>query len=325
MTPQQDDRIGVTRDEPEFEPIAARPAKKPWGRHLAIMLVLIVGGAAGWHYLGAQIGPNSRKSVPVIRADVAPVKIKPADPGGLDIPDRDKLVYDRLNGEGAGTDVETLLPPPEEPMEMPPENTPDEDATGSQTADDTAQTEAPDAAPDSAPASTENTDSGTPQAPVSLEPSTIMQAPQQETARTGQGDEAPPPPPPPPPVPVEAVETQELGAPPPPETASGTAPAIAPTTQTAAAGTAATTGSFRIQLAALRTHAGAEAEWDRLRKAHPDILGPFNLFVVMVDKGGDGIYYRLQAGHMASRASAKAACDVLAKRKVACLVKAVEK
>ncbi len=311
MTPNQDDRIGVPKDELEFEPVETRPPKRHWGRWLAGLVILIVGVGAGWHYLGDQIGLGQQQNVPVVRAEVSPVKIKPADPGGLDVPDRDKLVYDRLNGEGAGTDVESLLPPPEEPMEMPvatemPEVPENIDLTTMESVGDV---------PLATPALAEQVVDA--QAPVALEPSTV-------TNTTSSAPEAPPPPP----VPVEAVEAAELVAPPEPvvpTTAPEPDPAIAPASQPAAppAATvvASATGQYRIQLAALRTHGSAESEWKRLKSAHPDILGPLTLFVVMVDLGGDqGIYYRLRAGNLGTKEAAKAVCDSLAARNVACLV-----
>jgi hypothetical protein len=52
--------------------------------------------------------------VPLIRADQRPIKIKPDNPGGMEIPDRDRLIYTQKR---AG--VEHLLPPPEKPMPRP--------------------------------------------------------------------------------------------------------------------------------------------------------------------------------------------------------------
>jgi cell division septation protein DedD len=294
MTPNHDDRIGVPKDELEFEAVEVAAPKRNWGRWLAFLIVLIVGAGAGWYYLGDQIGLGQQEGVPVVRADISPVKIKPADPGGLEVPDRDKLVYDRLNGEGASTEVESLLPPPEEPMEMP------------------VSTETEAIAPTTLEPLVETT-TATPeiQAPVALEPSTVPES-------SSSAPEAPPPPP----VPVETVEAAELTAPPTPDPTPTVAPTPTPTvatTPTVAAASA--TGQFRIQLAALRTHGSAESEWKRLKNAHPGILGPLTLFVVKVDLGGDqGIYYRLRAGDLGTKEAAKAVCDKLAARNVACLV-----
>lgn len=68
---------------------------------------------------------------PLIRAPEGPLKIKPEDPGGMVVPDRDKLVYKRIKGEEPGTTVH-LRPGPELPIKRPepePVKKPDADAT----------------------------------------------------------------------------------------------------------------------------------------------------------------------------------------------------
>ena len=81
---------------------------------LAVM-VLFAGGlwlayVAGTRHAGGAAGAD----VPLIRADTRPDKVKPDKPGGLQIPDRNMLVY----GEDRNM-VEHLLPPPEQPMPRP--------------------------------------------------------------------------------------------------------------------------------------------------------------------------------------------------------------
>ena len=56
---------------------------------------------------------------PLIRADLSPVRVPPEDPGGMEIPNQDRLVlHDRGDPESAGalTVVGELMPPPEEPL-----------------------------------------------------------------------------------------------------------------------------------------------------------------------------------------------------------------
>ncbi len=54
--------------------------------------------------------------LPTFEAPEGPDRVKPDDPGGLNVPHRDKLVYDRITGEHKPR-VEHLLPEPEQPME----------------------------------------------------------------------------------------------------------------------------------------------------------------------------------------------------------------
>jgi cell division septation protein DedD len=54
--------------------------------------------------------------VPVIQADQGTTKTRPQQPGGMAIPDQDKLVYNQGKGP---PQVEKLLPPPEIPLPRP--------------------------------------------------------------------------------------------------------------------------------------------------------------------------------------------------------------
>ncbi len=77
---------------------------------------------------------------------------------------------------------------------------------------------------------------------------------------------------------------------------------------------------FRIQLAALRSSDEATQTWDRLKRAHPGVLGGLKASVVRIDLGDKGTFYRLQAGPLADRAAAADACTKLASERSACLV-----
>jgi len=90
-------------------------------RLLATVLALFVMGSFGgglWfayvHEKGHAGGDAAGGDVPLIRADQRPTKVKPERPGGMEIPDRDKLIYNPSR-----TVTEHLLPPPEKPMPRP--------------------------------------------------------------------------------------------------------------------------------------------------------------------------------------------------------------
>ena len=52
----------------------------------------------------------------IITASDEPVKVKPENPGGMRIPDQDKLVYKRLQTEDKDIKVENIVPVPEAPV-----------------------------------------------------------------------------------------------------------------------------------------------------------------------------------------------------------------
>jgi cell division septation protein DedD len=81
----------------------------------------------------------------------------------------------------------------------------------------------------------------------------------------------------------------------------------------------ATTGAFRIQLAAVKSDDAAQAAWKKMLKTHPDVLNGLKLNVVKVDRG-DGALFRVQGGPFADRAAAETACGKLKQKSQACLV-----
>jgi len=97
-------------------------AAEPRFRRLVVtgIIVLVVGVFAGGLWLaylqGLRHGNTATGSgdVPLIRADERPTKVKPEKPGGMEVPDRDKLIFTQKRAT-----VEHLLPPPEKPMARP--------------------------------------------------------------------------------------------------------------------------------------------------------------------------------------------------------------
>jgi hypothetical protein len=79
-------------------------------------------------------------------------------------------------------------------------------------------------------------------------------------------------------------------------------------------------GSVRIQVAATRDEASARSEWERLKKAHPDLLDGLTPNIVKADLGDKGIYYRVQAGPVKDREKADKLCGELKKFAVACIL-----
>src|SRR5207244_7803437 len=82
------------------DPREEEPAQRP-RRVLATALVLLVMGLFGGGLWFAYVqgtrhaggGVAASGGVPLIRADERPTKMKPERPGGMEIPDRDKLIY----------------------------------------------------------------------------------------------------------------------------------------------------------------------------------------------------------------------------------------
>ncbi len=75
------------------------------------VLVIVLGG-----FLIFGTSDNESDEVITINATAEPVKVKPEQPGGMAIPDQDKMVYNRIRTNTVDTKVENLFPEPEQPV-----------------------------------------------------------------------------------------------------------------------------------------------------------------------------------------------------------------
>ncbi len=75
------------------------------------------------------------------------------------------------------------------------------------------------------------------------------------------------------------------------------------------------TRTWRVQLASFRAPADAEVAWRRLSARHPELLAGLTAETVEADLGPErGIYHRLIAGPLDSRAAARALCRDIKQR-----------
>lgn len=312
------------------------------GAFLATFALAAFAGVV-WYAYDRGLQAGSEATAPLIQADPSPVKVRPEQPGGLDVPNQDKLVYGALRpGQDDGSTVERLLPAPEKPVEPPrpvpapepvPQETEDrggpqplasaESAAEATAADNSATVPIPARTPrpvttQAVPAPQESAPA--PAAPVqSATAPTPIQAPQPAAsdvppASTQPTPVAPPPPPPPapkpepaaaPPTPAPEPPKQEAAAPPP-------QPAPQPASQPA--------GRYRVQLGAFRDEAAARREWDRLTKRYPDVLSNLTLRIQRVDLGAEkGVFHRIQGG-MLTEDGAEGVCTALKARDQPCLL-----
>ena len=160
---QRAELFGDARDD--------EPPRRP-RRVLATALALLIMGlfsgglwfayVQGKHHTG---GDAANGDVPLIRADERPTKVKPEQPGGMEIPDQDKLIYNPTRKV-----VEHLLAPAEKPMPRPaPSSSPTDAARSS-----TGAMPAASSTPENRPAVTQTAQ---PQQQAATSPSKAAQAP----------------------------------------------------------------------------------------------------------------------------------------------------
>jgi len=266
-----------------------------------VVAVVVVGGivAAGWRFMGGRqaVGPG----IPVIKADDRPIKLRPDDRGGMQVPNQDKLVYERMDGEGEAK-TERLLPAPEQPKPPPMAVTP----------------------PPVAPPMATPPKPGEPALPkTAVQPQVTAQAlppavepPQQKAATYAPVQERAAPLPPPAPVAQPAKVT------PPPAPAVPVTPQVAAVTPPAPA-TAThkplTSGDYLVQLGAVRSADAADKEWSRIQKANAEFLSTLKSDIVRVELGDKGVFWRVRAGPLSEQA-ARQLCAELAQRNQGCIV-----
>ncbi|WP_417823897.1 SPOR domain-containing protein, partial [Thalassospira lucentensis] len=228
-----------------------------------------LGGAGYWFYNQGQPIQDDGK-LPILLPDPAPIKLRPEDPGGMEVPHRNTTVYDQLSDVDPDSDV-VLQELPDMPR------TPDVMPTAPKSSDTVASNDAGAGAgaddvkvePEAeSPADAADTSSGM-AAPEIKAPDTMSDAEKAIAA-----------------VDARAKETPQAASP------------EKPQERTAA------TGDFRIQLASLREEDKASAEWKRLSSKNKDLLGNLQMFVQRTEIEGKGVYYRLQAGPVADASAA---------------------
>ncbi len=98
--------------------------KEGYVRNIITSLVMLLALSGllilGWFAYEEERNPPDLTQIPLVKANPNPYKIKPNDPGGMDIPNTDKVVYNTIAQENSdrlfNKTLEKMLPPPEEPV-----------------------------------------------------------------------------------------------------------------------------------------------------------------------------------------------------------------
>ncbi len=249
------------------------------GRRLRIVPIAVAAitvaafGVGVWYAYDQGVNEGVRLKPPLIRAEPGPTKVVPGQPGGLNIPDQDKTVFDRITGETKALQVEQLLPPPELPMA--------------------------DAIPLPEPEAEEK---------VVTAPAAPTDTPAPKNPRPARESKTEPPP---------ADKAAQ------PEKAPDRVISVpkTPAAKSKPAAKVEKKGGYRVQLAAFRTREQADIAWKKMKARHKGLLSGMVPSVMRADLGaGKGVFYRLRAGFLADRKSARALCDKLKARGQGCIV-----
>lgn len=272
----------------------------------ALLGAVALGGALAFAY--KQSGGSVDGAPPLVQADSSPVKQAPADPGGKEFPNKNKLIYERLQN-GDQPEAERIVPRQEE-LAMPampggeqtaglPAGAAPMAAPGVATVEDPAGgprrvktlVVRPDGSVETPPAG----EAAPPMAQPSMPPA------QQMAAAPGQDQMAAPAAPVPVTVPVPAAAPA----------ADPQAVAAIPTPAAAPAPQAAPPSKFVVQVSSKQNQTEALATFADMQQKYPSLLGPYRPLVQKADLGTKGVWYRLQIGPMTSKTTASKLCEDL--------------
>jgi hypothetical protein len=302
-------------------------------RALALTVALGALAAVSWSVIGTQ-DDTPDEELPLVRAD-GPIRQRPKDPGGIQVPHQEVGVYNLLGQKKAepGAGGEVLLRQPEAPVPVPstPAASPDGARNPESLLGETgAATSAPHGSPSTAfsappiPAANLSSDIPTGAAPVSPDgaPAPARKpidltlpaddlaegraAVGQKTALAAMA------------APSQPAVSAKISPPGAAAPSAAAQPAAARPAAPPAGAAAAGKGSWWVQLASLPGGKGRDAEVVRLKRKHRD-LGGLSFRIVGV-RLATGAYERIQAGPFDGRDGAKQMCAALAKLKQPCIV-----
>ena len=259
-----------------------------------VAAVVVFSGIVSYAYKqGSQSGANA--TTPIIEADAGEIKQKPENPGGMEVPFQDAVVFDQLQKTPetkSGETVENLLAPPEQPVAAATTTAP----TETKTADATAQPEAAVTQPEAVTPEEQTV----PKAPDTIAVEKAAPAETPVTAKTEDIKD----------VVAKTAETKPEEVKKMAETAPASAPAKANIQS----------GSYRIQMGAFRDETAARAAWAKFQKEFSSQLASVTPDFPRADLGDKGTFYRVQGINL-SKASADELCrSINAAKPKSCMV-----
>lgn len=238
--------------------------------------------------IGVIYFKNAKKTdeIPVIMPTSNPVKVVPDAPGGMEIPDQDKVIYDRLRQQTLDSKIESLFPEAEQPVAPPVEEGMLLQTEGGIEA---AEIPAPvEPKPTIVTEELDLADEGTTETVVVEKPAQKATTPVKATSKTTTQKTQK--------QPVKKTETQS---------------------KTTTAKT--TTENWSVQLMSSTNKATVQSAWPTLQKKHSALLSGLSHTIVEANIPGKGTYYRLRVGKFASREQAANLCTKLKQRKQDCV------
>ena len=290
------------------------PKRRSIWPSIAVVAAASAFGGVIWYAYHQSPGAGGN-GVPLVKAESGPVKIKPDNPGGQDIPYQDSTVYDRLNQNGQKPVAEKLLPPPEQPATR----TPPQPVAPPPEVAMVAPLPPPLALQPATPLPPPLTDAGAPTALAPTPGAIVIQPPPPPVliAPTPKPAAIVPPKPEPAPKPVPTAKPVPAAKPTAPNSIAALIDEAGAGHEPPAAKSASGGGSYRLQLSAVRSPDAVAGEWARLKRRYPELasMSSSTSKITMADKG---TVYRIEAGPL-DEAAAKSTCSHLREQGLGCI------
>lgn len=332
------------RDDSHLESgLEVDSARSSWRSGLAtasgaVISLMILITVVVWSY---RLGSRDAEDIPVIRAEAGAAKIRPEEPGGLEVSFQDRTVYDAVTGE-EGDEEAGLAPPPERlanddvpAVAASPEPAPKPQSAAGETDGETAQDSSAQAGPapdDTTPEPPASAEAPEPEAVVSVEQPPAdapvdapADAPAEESVDESTLIQNA----------VDAVLAQSADEQSGESATDGAGPQYAPpaaprpdraaaapqrrTDRPEPSSAAAAASPVQVQLGAYLSEEIAADQWSTIKARNGDLLSGRGRVISAVQSGGRTLY-RLRAGPFDKPAEASALCRGLKARNEACIV-----
>lgn len=247
---------------------------------------IALAAVVGWFVLSPRYAAETSTDIPVVRRPQTAVKIQPAEPGGMEILNQDKSVYDIIEKkETKAPVVENLLPPPEEPQ-LPVVSAAAEPSAAEQQAQKIIEV---------------------------AEDKVIVPAPEPKTAPVEEKVKEPVS------IAQAAAETPAQPKVETPEPVKVEIPTLKAEVKIEPKAVAVA-GPWQVQLISSPNRKAVDTAWDGLIKKYP-VLKDQPREIETADLGAKGTFYRLKAGGFADRSGADRLCNDIKALGGTCIVK----
>lgn len=257
---------------------------------------VVLAGVVGWFVLSPGYSNNGNFEVPVIRRPQTAIKVQPTEPGGMEILNQDKSIYNILEKKNLdeNASIENLLPPPEVPQ-IP--------VIAAQPLPQSAPIDNPAVEKIVAESQMVTTETTISQVEEIIK---VAEAPQVNAAKETIVADA-------------SVGLSDVKIPTQPEAIPAKVEVPAP--QASAKVVApATSGSWQVQLMSSPNKSALESSWKNMVKKY-SMLADQPHEVETADLGAKGTFYRLKAGAFQARKDADTLCNDIKAMGGSCIVK----